>query len=125
MKILYLEDNKLDIELTRRELKKIAPQIEMEVAGNIQAAQKMITDHSIDGLDLVLTDMHLPDGDGLIFLDWIRENNLPYAVVVITGHGDEDMAVAALKSGADDYIAKIPGYISRLPDVLDAGILAI
>lgn len=120
MKILYLEDNKLDIELTRREFARIAPDIEMVVVNNVQAAQKMVTDGGGNGFDVVLTDMHLPDGDGLNFMEWIRENNLPYAVVLITGHGDEEMAVAALKSGADDYIAKTPGYISRLPTVLES-----
>lgn len=123
MKILYLEDNKLDIELTRREFARIAPEIEMEVVNNVQTAQKMVEDHDRNGFDVVLTDMHLPDGDGLNFMEWIRENNLPYAVVLITGHGDEEMAVAALKSGADDYIAKTPGYLSRLPTVLDGAML--
>jgi PAS domain S-box-containing protein/putative nucleotidyltransferase with HDIG domain len=118
MKIIYLEDNKLDIELTRRELAKIAPDIEMDVVSSVQAAQKSINEKK-EFYDLVLTDMHLPDGDGLNFLEWIRENSLPFAVVLITGHGDEEMAVAALKSGADDYIAKTPGYLSRLPEVLE------
>jgi PAS domain S-box-containing protein/putative nucleotidyltransferase with HDIG domain len=118
MKILYLEDNKLDIELTRREFSKIAPDIQMQVVNSVQAAQIIVGNPLTNDLDLVLTDMHLPDGDGLNFLEWIRENGLPFAVVLITGHGDEEMAVAALKSGADDYIAKTPGYLSRLPEVL-------
>lgn len=119
MKILYLEDNKLDIELTKREFAKIAPHIQIDVAGTVEAAQNIINNKQSNRYELILTDMHLPDGDGLNFLEWVRDNNLPYAVVLITGHGDEEMAVAALKSGADDYIAKTPGYITRLPSVLE------
>ncbi len=122
MKILYLEDNKIDIELTQREFGKIVPDYQLEVAQTVLTAQTILTDQNHRPFDLVLTDMHLPDGDGLNFLEWIRENNLPYAVVIITGHGDEEMAVAALKAGADDYIAKSPGYISRLPSILDGAL---
>jgi PAS domain S-box-containing protein/putative nucleotidyltransferase with HDIG domain len=122
MNILYVEDNKLDIELTKREFLKIAPHIHIQVANSIKTAEDLLKTSEIVPFDLVLTDMHLPDGDGLGFLEWIREENLPYAVVLITGHGDEEVAVTALKAGADDYIAKNPGYISRLPVILDGAI---
>ncbi len=119
MNILYVEDNKADIELTRKELGKSSPDIHLHTVNTIQDAKKVIKDDNNHKLDLVLSDMHLPDGDGLNFLDWIRENDYPFAVVLITGHGDEETAVAALKAGVDDYIAKTPGYLKRLPTVLD------
>src|SRR5476649_1908754 len=58
------------------------------------------------GYDLCLTDMRLPDGDGLQLLEHV---NLYYAstpVAVITAHGSAENAVAALKAGAFDYLAK-------------------
>jgi len=73
------------------------------------------TDCGEDGLNLcrteqpdcVLLDYRLPDLDGLEFLDELRgsrESSIP--VVMLTGHGDETIAVAAMKRGASDYLPK-------------------
>jgi len=73
-----------------------------------------------DPIDLVLTDVNLQDGDGLSLLNHIRENSLPLAVVVVTGMGDEETAVAALKAHADDYVVKRTNYLERLPLILES-----
>lgn len=56
--------------------------------------------------DLCLTDMRLPDGDGLAVLDYAARNHPQVPVAVITAHGSTENAVAALKAGAFDYLAK-------------------
>ena len=56
--------------------------------------------------DLALTDMRLPDGDGLQVLRHIAENYGNTPVAVITAFGSTENAVAALKAGAFDYLAK-------------------
>lgn len=56
--------------------------------------------------DLCLTDMRLPDGDGLQLLKHIAENYGNTPVAVITAYGSTENAVAALKAGAFDYLAK-------------------
>jgi two-component system response regulator PilR (NtrC family) len=56
--------------------------------------------------DLCLTDMRLPDGTGLELVEHIGQNYPQLPVAVITAYGSTDNAVAALKSGAFDYIAK-------------------
>jgi PAS domain S-box-containing protein len=91
----------------------------LQTVGSIQSAKELIEAANLPTFDVILTDMHLPDGDGLGFLEWIRENAFPYAVVLITGHGDEETAVAALKAGVDDYISKTPGYLKKLFGVLE------
>src|SRR5690348_12562365 len=56
--------------------------------------------------DLCLTDMRLPDGDGLTVVDYVAKHHPHLPVAVITAHGSTENAVAALKAGAFDYLAK-------------------
>jgi two-component system response regulator PilR (NtrC family) len=56
--------------------------------------------------DLCLTDMKLPDGDGLGIVEWIQQNRPQLPVAVITAHGNVESAVRALKLGAFDFISK-------------------
>jgi two-component system response regulator PilR (NtrC family) len=56
--------------------------------------------------DLVLTDMRLPDGNGLDLLEWIQTHRFGVPVAVITAHGNVEAAVRALKLGAFDFISK-------------------
>ena len=56
--------------------------------------------------DLCLTDMRLPDGDGLTMVDYVAKHHPNLPVAVITAHGSTENAVAALKAGAFDYLAK-------------------
>jgi two-component system response regulator PilR (NtrC family) len=56
--------------------------------------------------DLCLTDMRLPDGDGLKLLEHVGAQYAATPVAVITAHGSTENAVAALKAGAFDYLAK-------------------
>jgi DNA-binding NtrC family response regulator len=55
---------------------------------------------------LVITDVNLPDGDGLELLDIIRENHPQTVALVITGYGTIESAVKAIKQGAYDYLTK-------------------
>ncbi len=55
---------------------------------------------------LCLTDMRLPDGDGLELVEWMQAQNMSTPVAVITAHGNVETAVRALKSGAFDFISK-------------------
>jgi two-component system, NtrC family, response regulator PilR len=65
------------------------------------------------GYDLCLTDMRLPDGDGLQLLEHVGKHYAATPVAVITAHGSAENAVAALKAGAFDYLAK-PVSLSQL-----------
>jgi two-component system response regulator PilR (NtrC family) len=59
-----------------------------------------------DAYDLCLTDMRLPDGDGLELVDWIQSEAPGTPVAVITAHGSVETAVRALKLGAFDFVSK-------------------
>jgi two-component system response regulator PilR (NtrC family) len=71
-------------------------------AGEFEATQLM----QKHGYDLCLTDMRLPDGDGLKLLEHVGQHYASTPVAVITAHGSAENAVAALKAGAFDYLAK-------------------
>jgi two-component system response regulator PilR (NtrC family) len=77
--------------------------IEVATAGDFVAAIEALgTGH----FDLVLTDMRLPDGDGLDIVQWIQQHRPGVPVAVITAHGNVEAAVRALKLGAFDFISK-------------------
>jgi two-component system response regulator PilR (NtrC family) len=78
-------------------------------AGEFEATQLM----QKHAYDLCLTDMRLPDGDGLKLLEHVGQHFASTPVAVITAHGSAENAVAALKAGAFDYLAK-PVSLSQL-----------
>jgi PAS domain S-box-containing protein len=120
MRVLYVEDDPRDADLTVRVLSRTASHIALETLSSVQEAHARLQQLASPPIDLVLTDMHLRDGDGLSLLNYIRENSLPMAVVVVTGMGDEDTAVAALKARVDDYVVKRKGYLDKLPVTLES-----
>src|SRR5215470_17706906 len=122
MKILYVEDDARDADLTLRMMRKRAPHLEFEVVSSLNRALARLERLPAEPLDLVLTDMNLHDGSGLTLLKHIRENSLALAVVVITGSGDEATAVEALKARANDYVTKSRDYLDRLPVTLESAL---
>lgn len=120
MKVLFIEDDPLDIDLTRRQIEKTAPHIALHVVHTQAQAIKQLENDP--AYDLILTDYRLPDGDGLSILRHIREKKLASAVVVLTGQGDEDIAVSLLKAGANDYIVKQSEYLHKLPSIMEKAI---
>ena len=120
MRVLYVEDDPRDADLTLRALAKNAPHLAVETVSSIGDALARLQRITSEPIDLVLSDVQLRDGNGLSLLNYIRENSLPLAVVLVTGMGDEETAVAALKARADDYVVKRKGYLDRLPLVLES-----
>ena len=77
--------------------------IRTETAMDVAAAKALLNAHDFD---ICLTDMRLPDGDGLELVEWIQGNAAGLPVAVITAHGNVETAVQALKLGAFDFISK-------------------
>ena len=77
--------------------------IDVDTAGDHATAVRKLGSETYD---LVLTDMRLPDRDGLEIVEWIQAHRPGVPVAVITAHGNVEAAVRALKLGAFDFISK-------------------
>ena len=77
--------------------------IETKCAENITQAKDLL---SHQNFDLCLTDMRLPDGNGIELIKYIQENISRLPVAMITAHGNMEFAIEALKSGAFDFVSK-------------------
>ncbi|WP_280745043.1 MULTISPECIES: sigma-54 dependent transcriptional regulator [unclassified Parabacteroides] len=72
------------------------------VASISEAKQKI----EADSYDLILSDLRLPDGDGIGLLKWMAEKNLSQPLIMMTSYAEIQTAVQAIKLGASDYISK-------------------
>ncbi|MBI9041937.1 response regulator [Lutibacter sp.] len=116
MKILYVEDNSIDVDLTQRTIQKAFPTCILHTARTIAEAQKALK--KVNDYNLLLLDLHLPDGNGMDLLFEIRKKNISIAIIILTGSNDEEIAITALKTGADDYLSKSAGYLNKLPEAI-------
>src|ERR1700683_709273 len=78
-------------------------------AAGVGAAQRLL---KTEQFDLCLTDMQLPDGDGLELVEWMQQHSPSVPVAVITAHGSMETAVRALKLGAFDFVSKPLNLVS-------------
>ena len=92
--------------------------VEADSAETVTQALSRLAERSYD---LCLTDMRLPDGDGLSLLARIAADYGNTPVAVITAYGSTENAVAALKSGAFDYLSK-PIQLKQLREVVTAAL---
>src|SRR5215216_7522459 len=121
MKILYVEDEFAHVVLAQRTLEEnIRQEFNLIHAETMHEALQILD--AEPNIDLVLCDLRLPDGTGLELLKRVRDRKSPPAVVLVTGQGDQEVAVAALKAGAADYLVKQSDYLHRLPVVISNAI---
>ncbi|MDR2971989.1 MAG: sigma-54 dependent transcriptional regulator [Bacteroidales bacterium] len=73
------------------------------VVFTIESAQREVLKNSFD---LILSDLRLPDSDGIMFLTWLNDNKIEIPVIILTNYADIQTAVAAMKLGAFDFMEK-------------------
>lgn len=92
------EDLRLLMQMT---LKRLG--VTCRTAENIQQAKKLLSEHEFN---LCLTDLNLPDGNGIDLVQFINQNHNGLPVAVISAYGNMDVAIASLKAGAFDFVSK-------------------
>ncbi len=99
--VLVVDDEPDLVELVSLTLNRM--NLDTRAAGDVAGARTLLAN---ERFDLCLTDMRLPDGNGLELVEWIQQNRSDIPVAVITAHGNVETAVRALKLGAFDFVSK-------------------
>ncbi len=85
---------------------------------DLASALKLLQENSFN---LCLTDMNLPDGNGIELVHWIQKHSPSTPVAVITAYGSMDTAIESLKAGAFDFVSK-PVELPRLRDLVQSAL---
>lgn len=91
---------------------------DFHAAANLEEARNLLGLHAFD---LCLTDMRLPDGNGVDFVKYAQKSKPHVPIAVITAHGNMEAAVDAMKNGAYDFVSK-PVEISQLRQLVTQAI---
>ncbi len=113
-KILYVEDDPVDRMAAKRLFRGAESPGKLTLADSLAEAEKLLRERDFT---LVILDYHLPDGDAFQLFSKVK--GAP--VIIVTGIGDEEVAVRAMKAGAYDYVIKDSegSYLKTLPVTID------
>ncbi|OGO36634.1 MAG: hypothetical protein A2W35_16610 [Chloroflexi bacterium RBG_16_57_11] len=113
-RVLIVDDDFAQAEMVS-EFLRIAGYQQVDHAGDLQSTWRHLSEHPYD---IILLDYRLPDGTGLELLDQLARRGQHIPVVMVTGQGNERVAVQAIQHGAADYLLKSGGYIITLPALI-------
>ena len=97
---------------------------QVDSASNVARARKHL---EAENVDLILSDLRLPDHDGTDLLRWMADEQRSIPLIIMTGYADIQSAVQAMKMGARDYVAKPVNpdeLLKKIGEALDAGTTA-
>jgi two-component system response regulator PilR (NtrC family) len=115
-RVLIVDDEPDIQELLEITLKKMS--LQSSCANNLASARELLAHNTFN---LCLTDMRLPDGDGLSLVKMIQQEYPRLPVAVITAHGSTEAAIKAMKAGAFDFVSK-PVDLQKLRDLVNAAL---
>ncbi|MBL4820977.1 MAG: sigma-54-dependent Fis family transcriptional regulator [Gammaproteobacteria bacterium] len=113
-KVLIVDDEPDIRELLQLTLGRMS--LDTTGAADVESAKRILESETFD---LCLTDMRLPDGDGLDLVELIQNKYSNMPVAVITAHGSTETAIRALKNGAFDFVSK-PVDLQKLRFLVDS-----
>jgi len=114
--LVIIEDEEAHFSLMKRAIAKEFPNASVY---HFQEANTCL--ERLDGIipTLIITDYLLPGMNGIEFLEALSQKNKDIPVIMITGQGDENVAVRAMKLGAIDYLVKSGDFFTLLPTVIE------
>ncbi len=104
LRILFVEDNPGDIRLVREML--IAADEERIELSFVSRVGEVTARLAQGGIDVILLDLNLPDANGLSAVEWIHRDYPEIPLVVLSSVIDEELAMASLQAGAQDFLVK-------------------
>jgi PAS domain S-box-containing protein len=115
LKLVIIEDDEAHYQLMKRAIVKAYPDASIhyfqEAAGCLERIDEIKP-------DLVMADYLLPGMNGIEFLKSLNRENKDIPVIMITGQGDENIAIQAMKLGAWDYLVKSGDFFTLIPSVI-------
>src|ERR1044072_7350458 len=115
---LLVVDDEENILLTISEVLRLESHEVNTAASGRDAVSKL---EAGEAYDLILTDLHMEDGDGLLLLEEVRRRTPLTITIVLTGFAAVESAIAARRQGADEYVTK-PCIIAELIHTVARGI---
>src|SRR4051794_33033835 len=103
LKILLIDDDEVDRMMARRALTAAGVGGEFAEASDAKTGIRLLSEQAFD---VALLDHALPDMDGLSAMKAIRSAGITTPVILLTGQGDERLAVEMVRAGASDYLSK-------------------
>ena len=102
LRVLHIEDSELDHQLIMAQLRRAGLNIELERIDTLAEVSRALT----QPWDALISDYNLPGFSGLVVLDMLKASNLLLPFILVSGEIGEDTAVAAMRTGASDYLLK-------------------
>jgi len=116
VRVLLVEDNVDHAELIRRGLDDCKDScFKLQLAASLSEARAMLAELPPD---LMIVDYRLPDGEGVELLPGSFEKR-EFPIILMSGHGDQTLAVSALKSGAINYVVKSASTMADMPNICE------
>ena len=119
LRILHVEDSELDHQLILAQLRRGGLDLEVERVDTLAGVAKALT----EPWDAIISDYNLPGFSGLVVLDMLKESRRLLPFILVSGEIGEDTAVAAMRTGASDYLLK--NNLNRLAPALQHAIEAV
>jgi signal transduction histidine kinase len=113
--ILIVDDDEVDRMIVRRALKNAGIQAKIH---EVEMGERAISVLKVQSFDCIFLDYRLPDQDGLTLVRAIRAQEITSPLIVLTGQGDEQIAVDLMKAGASDYLGKSKISAGRIAQML-------
>jgi PAS domain S-box-containing protein len=118
IRVLILEDEAAHAEAIRRALEPEELHFDTQIVGSLLEFRKSA---AVNPPDIALMDMVLPDGNAIELLNSPAQT-INFPKLILTSHGNELAAVAAMKAGALDYIVKSPEVFADMPRIISSAL---